>query len=248
MTVIKRRNLLTIAASVTVLSATPRYGLGQSNVNLNTYRESGPFLLPSLPYAPNALASTIDAETMSLHHDKHHATYVKNLNDAARIAPQIAEHTIDHVLANLEHVPESIRMIVRNNLGGHANHSMFWEIMGPGGGSAQGEVLAAIVRDFGDIDNMKADFNAAGARLFGSGWVFVTVTREGRLAIETQPNQDTPLMSGKRVLLGNDMWEHSYYLRYRNRRADYLKAWWDVVNWKKVGERYKKAKDGTLAI
>ena len=152
------------------------------------------------------------------------------------------------MLAKLSEVPDPIQTGVRNNLGGHANHTMFWRIMGPGGGKPEGEVAAAVDSDLGGLDKMQNDFNAAGGRVFGSGWVFVTVTREGRLAIETKPNQDTPLMDGKRVLLGNDVWEHAYYLNYQNRRPDYLKAWWNVVNWKVVGERYAAAKAGKLAI
>ena len=149
---------------------------------------------------------------------------------------------------HLGHVPEAIRTGVRNNLGGHANHTMFWQIMGPGGGKAEGDVLAAIDRDLGGLEKMQNDFNGAGGRVFGSGWVFVTVDKDGKLAIETRPNQDNPLMDGKRALLGNDVWEHAYYLNYQNRRADYLKAWWNTVNWKVVGERYAAAKAGTLGV
>ena len=152
------------------------------------------------------------------------------------------------MLGNLEAVPEAIRTGVRNNLGGHANHTMFWEIMGPNGGKPEGEVLAAIDRDLGGLGKFQTDFNAAGGRLFGSGWVFVTVTKDGKLAIETRPNQDTPLMDGKRVLFGNDVWEHAYYLSYQNRRPDYLKAWWNTVNWDKIAERYAAAKAGTLGV
>ena len=131
---------------------------------------------------------------------------------------------------------------MRNNLGGHANHTMFWQIMGPGGGKPEGDVLAAIDRDLGGMEKFQTDFNAAGGRQFGSGWVFVTVAKDGKLAIETRPNQDNPIMDGKRALMGNDVWEHAYYLNYQNRRADYLKAWWNTVNWSKVAERYAAAK------
>jgi Fe-Mn family superoxide dismutase len=137
---------------------------------------------------------------------------------------------------------------VRNNLGGHANHTMFWQIMGPGGGKPEGEVLAAIDRDLGGMEKLQTDFNASGARQFGSGWVFVTVTGTGKLAIENRPNQDTPLMDNKRVLFGNDVWEHAYYLTYQNRRPDYLKAWWNTVNWSEIGKRYAAAKAGTLGV
>ncbi|MBX6746672.1 MAG: superoxide dismutase, partial [Acetobacteraceae bacterium] len=145
-------------------------------------------------------------------------------------------------------VPESVRTAVRNNAGGHANHSMFWEIMGGKGGAPTGELAQAIDRDLGGLDKLKADFNAMGARVFGSGWVFVTVDRNGKLALTSRPNQDTPLMDGGRVLMGNDVWEHAYYLKYQNRRPDYLAAWWNVVDWDKVASRYAAAKAGRLTI
>ncbi len=157
---------------------------------------------------------------------------------------------LQDMLAKLGEMPEAIRTAVRNNGGGHANHTMFWQVMGPAPGASQpdGDSTAAIQRDFGGLDTMQGRFNEAGTRVFGSGWVFLTAARDGKLAIESKPNQDTPLMEGKRVLLGNDVWEHAYYLNYQNRRADYLKAWWNVVNWTKVGERYAAAKAGTLTI
>jgi Fe-Mn family superoxide dismutase len=155
---------------------------------------------------------------------------------------------IAEVLGNLGNVPEAIRTGVRNNLGGHANHTMFWQIMGPNGGKPEGEVLAAIDRDLGGMEKLQTDFNAAGLKVFGSGWTFVTVRKDGRLALDTLPNQDSPMMDGKHALLGNDVWEHAYYLTYQNRRADYLRAWWNTVNWKAVEERYAAAKAGTLAV
>jgi Fe-Mn family superoxide dismutase len=170
------------------------------------------------------------------------------LNTVAKDHAEIAAKPLHEILANLQSVPESVRTMVRNNGGGHANHTMFWQIMGAGGGKPAGEVAAAIDRDLGGLEKFQNDFNAAGGRVFGSGWVFVTVARDGKLALESKPNQDTPLMEGKRVLLGNDVWEHAYYLLYQNRRPDYLKAWWNVVNWNKVGERYAAAKAGTLTI
>lgn len=248
MTTVNRRNFLTIAAGATAFVATTNISMGQSYANSSAADGSKPFILPPLPYATNALERAIDAQTMALHHDKHHAAYVNNLNEAAKTAPQIAKQPLEHLLANLNDVPEGVRTTVRNNLGGHANHSMFWQIMGGNSKPVDGEVLAAINRDFGGLDKLKADFDMAGTRIFGSGWVFVTVTQDGKLALETRPNQDTPLMEGKRVLFGNDVWEHSYYLRYQNRRADYLKAWWDVVNWSMIGDRYTDAKKGTLGI
>ena len=208
----------------------------------------GPFQLPPLGYPFNALEPHIDARTMEVHHDRHHAAYVANLNNAVKDHADIASMPLQDILANLGEMPEAVRTALRNNGGGHANHTMFWQIMGPGGGQPQGDVAAAITRDLGGLQKLQDDFNAAGLRVFGSGWVVVTVTREGKLALEMKPNQDTPLMESKRVLFGNDVWEHAYYLNYQNRRGDYLKAWWNVVNWGKVGERYAAAKGGTLTI
>jgi Fe-Mn family superoxide dismutase len=209
---------------------------------------SGPFQLPPLGYPFNALEPHIDARTMEIHHDRHHAAYVANLNNAVKDHSNIASMPLQDILAKLPEMPEAVRTALRNNGGGHANHTMFWQIMGPGGGQPQGDVAAAITRDLGGLQKLQDDFNAAGLRVFGSGWVVVTVARDGKLALETKPNQDTPLMESKRVLFGNDVWEHAYYLNYQNRRGDYLKAWWNVVNWGKVGERYAAAKAGTLTI
>jgi Fe-Mn family superoxide dismutase len=185
---------------------------------------------------------------MEIHHDRHHQAYVTNLNNAVKDYPNVAAMPLQDILAKLSEIPEAIRTTVRNNAGGHANHSMFWEIMGPNGGEPDGELFAAITRDLGGVDTLKSRFNDAGLRVFGSGWVMVTATPDGKLALETRPNQDTPIMEGKRVLFGNDVWEHAYYLTYQNRRADYLKAWWNVVNWNKIGERYAAAKAGKLTI
>ena len=208
----------------------------------------GPFQLPPLGYPFNALEPHIDARTMEIHHDRHHAAYVANLNTAVKDHSNIASMPLQDILAKLGEMPEAIRTALRNNGGGHANHTMFWQIMGSGGGQPQGDVAAAITRDLGGLQKLQDDFNAAGLRVFGSGWVVITVTRDGKLALETKPNQDTPLMESKRVLFGNDVWEHAYYLNYQNRRGNYLKAWWNVVNWSKVGERYAAAKAGTLTI
>lgn len=214
--------------------------------------EDGPFTLPPLPYDFAALEPSIDAQTMELHHDKHHAAYVKNLNAAVKDHPQVAAMPLEDILAKLPELPEDIRTVVRNNAGGHANHSMFWQVMGPGGGAPgsgpDGELKTAIDADLGGLEKLQAEFNTKGGKVFGSGWVFVKVTPDGKLALVTAPNQDTPLMDGGRVLFGNDVWEHAYYLKYQNRRPEYLKAWWDVVNWKAVGDRYAAAKAGTLKI
>ncbi|MEJ5081463.1 superoxide dismutase [Ochrobactrum sp. MYb379] len=248
MNTLNRRNFLTITAGVTAFAAATKAGMSKSIINATSADTSALFVLPPLPYSKNALERSIDTQTMTLHHDFHHATYVNNLNKAANAAPQILKYPIEYLLANLNNVPESVRATVRNNLGGHANHSMFWQIMSGDSGNAHGEVLAAINRDLGGLDKLKTDFDMAGSRIFGSGWVFVTVTQDGKLAIETRSNQDTPLMDNKRVLFGNDVWEHAYYLRYQNRRNDYLEAWWDVINWAKINERYIDAKKGVLGI
>jgi len=215
---------------------------------LRAAESTGPFELPPLPYAFGALEPSIDAATMELHHDKHHAAYVKNLNDAVKDHAKVAAMSLEEILTNLSELPEDIRTTVRNNAGGHANHSMFWQVMGKGGGAPEGELKEALDSDLGGLDKLKADFNAKGGKVFGSGWVFVTVSPEGKLALTSKPNQDTPIMEGERVLFGNDVWEHAYYLKYQNRRPEYLKAWWDVVNWKAVGERYAAAKAGKLTI
>ncbi|CAN1724658.1 superoxide dismutase (Mn) [Hyphomicrobium sp. 1Nfss2.1] len=238
---IQRRTLLTGAAAAAV-SVTIRPVRGWAA------DESGPFKLPPLLYDFSALEPSIDAKTMELHHDKHHAAYVKNLNAAVKDHPKVAAMKLEEILVKLPEMPESIRTTVRNNAGGHANHSMFWQIMGHDGGAPEGELKAAIEADLGGLDKLKEDFNAKGAKVFGSGWVFVTVTPEGKLALVSKPNQDTPLMEGERVLFGNDVWEHAYYLKYQNRRPEYLKAWWDVVNWKAIGDRFAAAKAGTLTI
>jgi Fe-Mn family superoxide dismutase len=209
---------------------------------------AGPFTLDPLGYPTNSFEPHIDAKTMEIHHGRHHAAYVNNLNSALKEHAQVARMPLEQILAKLGELPEAIRPAVRNNGGGHANHTMFWQIMGKDGGQLEGDLKAAIDRDFGALDNLQEQFNAAGLRVFGSGWVFVTASRDGKLAIVTRPNQDTPLMEGGRVLFGNDVWEHAYYLTYQNRRGDYLKAWWNVVNWRTVSERYAAAKAGKLAI
>jgi Fe-Mn family superoxide dismutase len=236
---LSRRHLLTGATLLAASAAIPRAW---------AQAPTGPYKLDPLPYAPSKNEPHIDAQTMEIHHGKHHAAYVNNLNAALAQNAEAAKMPLQEMLANLSKVPESIRTAVRNNGGGHANHTMFWQIMGPAGGQPQGELAAAITRDLGGLQKLQDDFNAAGLRVFGSGWAFISVTPDGKLALETKPNQDTPLMESKRVLFGNDVWEHAYYLSYQNRRADYLKAWWNVVNWGKVGERYAAAKGGRLTI
>jgi len=196
--------------------------------------------LPPLPYPANALEPHIDAQTMEIHHGKHHNAYVTNLNAALEKAPELADKSLEDLLRNLNSVPEAVRTAVRNNAGGHWNHSQFWKTMGPnGGGGPTGKLADAINAAFGDFEKFKEQFNAAGAGRFGSGWVWL-VNDGGKLAITSTPNQDNPLMDGKSPpLLGNDVWEHAYYLKYQNRRPDYLKAWWNTVNWEEVGKRFK---------
>ena len=197
------------------------------------------FTLPPLPYAPDALEPHIDKMTMEIHHGKHHNAYVTNLNKALESAPDLASKTIEELLANnCAIVPENIRTAVRNNGGGHINHSMFWKIMGPNaGGAPVGNVAQAITGAFGSFDTFKEKFNAAGVGRFGSGWAWLIKTAAG-VEITSTPNQDSPVMEGKKVVFGCDVWEHAYYLKYQNRRPDYLAAWWNVVNWKEIEDRF----------
>jgi Fe-Mn family superoxide dismutase len=202
-----------------------------------------PFTLPPLPYPNNALEPHIDAQTMEIHHDKHHGAYVNNLNAALEKAPELQGKSLDDLLKNLNAVPESIRTAVRNNGGGHWNHSMFWQIMSPKGGGAPGGKLAdAIKSSFGSFDAFKEQFNAAGGARFGSGWAWL-INDGGKLSIISTPNQDNPIMDGKAApILGLDVWEHAYYLKYQNRRPDYIGAWWNVVNWKAIEDRFNSGK------
>lgn len=225
-------------------------GAGLAAVTTRAFAQapSGPFRLDPLPYAANRNEPHIDAQTMEIHHDRHHAAYVGNLNTAVAPHADLAGKPLHDILAKLGDVPEAVRTAVRNNGGGHANHSMFWQIMGGAGGAPKGDLKAAVDRDFGSLDKLQEAFNGAGLRVFGSGWVFVTVARDGKLALTSRPNQDTPLMDGQRVLMGNDVWEHAYYLKYQNRRADYLKAWWNVLDWDKIEARYAAGMAGTLTV
>ena len=193
--------------------------------------------LPSLPYPFEALEPHIDTTTMQIHHGKHHAAYVANLNAALDKHPALHGKTVEDLIANLAALPEDIRTAVRNNGGGHVNHTMFWQIMAPNaGGPPTGAVADAIKSAFGGFDAFKDEFNKAGMGRFGSGWAWL-VEKDGRLAVESTANQDNPAMEGKRVIFGVDVWEHAYYLKYQNRRADYLAAWWSVVNWPEINRR-----------
>jgi Fe-Mn family superoxide dismutase len=200
------------------------------------------FALPPLPYAYDALEPFIDADTMHLHHDKHHATYVAKLNEAVAAAPGLAGKPVETLLADLAAVPEAVRTAVRNHGGGHLNHSLFWTSMKAGGGGRPaGPLAAAIDGAFGSHDAFVQSFGKAALGVFGSGWAWLVAGADGKLAIETSPNQDTPLSSGRRPLLGLDVWEHAYYLKYQNRRADYVQAWWTVVDWASVAARFGPA-------
>jgi Fe-Mn family superoxide dismutase len=199
-----------------------------------------PFEVPPLPYAYNALEKAIDEETMHLHHDKHHAAYVNNLNAAIAKHPELEGKSAEALLKDLNAVPEDIRTAVRNNGGGHVNHTMFWEIMGPnGGGEPTGAIADAITKTFGSFDALKEKFNDAGAKQFGSGWAWLVKNADGSLAVVSTPNQDNPISNGQTPILGNDVWEHAYYLRYKNARPEYLKSWWNVVNWDAVNQRFQ---------
>jgi Fe-Mn family superoxide dismutase len=198
------------------------------------------FALPPLPYDYAALEPHIDARTMEIHHTKHHQAYVNNLNAALEKAPEFQQKSLDDIIANVSKVPEAVRTAVRNNAGGHWNHSMFWLIMSPkGGGDPSGNLADAIAKSFGDVAKLKEQFNAAAASRFGSGWAWLVAGASGALTIESTPNQDNPAMDGRYPILGLDVWEHAYYLKYQNRRADYISAWWNVVSWPEVAKRYE---------
>jgi len=204
--------------------------------------------LPPLPYAYDALDSTIDKQTMTLHHDMHHGAYVKNLNAALEKHPQLAGKSAEDLIRDLNAIPEDIRAAVRNNGGGHVNHTMFWKIMKPqGGGDPNGPIAEAIHKTFGHFNDFKTKFNDAGAKQFGSGWVWLAGKSNGEVQIVSTPNQDNPISQGLYPIFGNDVWEHAYYLKYNNRRPEYLAAWWNVVNWDEINKRYAAFKAGKTA-
>jgi Fe-Mn family superoxide dismutase len=197
------------------------------------------FEVPPLPYGYNALEPHIDEETMHLHHDKHHQAYVNNLNTALEKHSELQNKSAEDLIRDLNSVPDDIRTAVRNNGGGHVNHSMFWQIMGPnGGGEPTGAIADAINSTFGSFDALKQQFNDAGTKRFGSGWAWLVRDGSGKLSIASTANQDNPLSDGLTPILGNDVWEHAYYLKYQNRRPEYLAAWWNVVNWDEVNKRF----------
>ena len=198
--------------------------------------------LPPLPYPFDALEPQIDAKTMEIHHDKHHQAYITNANNALKDYPELASKPVDELIANLSAVPEAIRGTVRNNAGGHSNHSFFWKILGPNtGGEPKGELAEAINSTFGGFEQFKEKIQTAGAGRFGSGWAWLVVNKDGKLEVISTPNQDSPIMDGLKPVFGVDVWEHAYYLKYQNRRPDYLKAIWAVVNWDVVGQYYEAA-------
>ncbi len=196
------------------------------------------FEVPALPYAYDALEPHIDETTMHLHHDKHHQAYVTNLNAAIEKHPELSSKSPEDLIKDLNAIPEDIRAAVRNNGGGHVNHTMFWEIMGPGGGEPTGALLEAINSAFGSVDAMKAAVNDAGVKRFGSGWTWLVKSADGVLSVISTANQDNPMSEGHTPILGNDVWEHAYYLKYNNRRPEYLAAWWNTVNWDAVAKRF----------
>ncbi|MBV9144459.1 MAG: superoxide dismutase [Acidobacteria bacterium] len=196
--------------------------------------------VPPLPYEYSALEPYIDSQTMTLHHDKHHAAYVNNLNAALEKHPQLANKSVEDLLRDLNSVPEDIRTAVRNNAGGHMNHTMFWQIMKPkGGGPPAGRVGDEIKRAFGSFEDFQKQFNDAGTKRFGSGWVWLVRSKAGKLEVISTANQDNPVIDGHHPIMGNDVWEHAYYLKYQNRRPEYLTAWWNVVNWDEINKRFK---------
>jgi Fe-Mn family superoxide dismutase len=201
------------------------------------------FTLPALPYAHDALEPHIDKQTMEIHHGKHHQAYINNANAALEKYPNLQSKTAEELIADLSAVPDDIRGPIRNNAGGHANHSFFWTVMGPkAGGAPKGEVADAINKKFGSFDNFKAEFAKAATTRFGSGWAWLCVDGKGDLVVTSTANQDSPISDKLKPILGLDVWEHAYYLKYQNRRPDYVTAFWNVVNWDKVSEYYKKAK------
>lgn len=232
-----RRQAIKTTALVSAAVATAPGIVAQTNV----YYLNGKITLPPLPYPFDALEPYIDARTMEIHHDKHHKAYADNFNKATAEV-SVGRKTLDDLLSDLSSVPEKIRTAVRNQGGGVYNHSLFWQMMKKGGGGEpKAELGKAIGKSFGNFTDFKMKFSDAAMKTFGSGWAWLTL-HEGKLAIESTPNQDTPLSTGKQPLLGLDVWEHAYYLKYQNKRADYIAAWWNVVNWDFVAERYAKLK------
>jgi Fe-Mn family superoxide dismutase len=235
MATVNRRDFLRLTTALGVAAAA-------SLLPTRWVRAEDAFTLAPLPYATDALEPHIDKQTMEIHHGKHHATYVKNLNAALETYPDLRQQSAEALIRDLNAIPEVIRPAVRNNSGGHVNHTMFWALMSPtGGGDPQGELGQAIGSAFNDVATFKDGFNKAALGRFGSGWAWLVMAKDGTLQIMSTANQDSPLSDGHRPLLGVDVWEHAYYLKYQNRRADYLTAWWNVVNWDEVATRFAAA-------
>jgi Fe-Mn family superoxide dismutase len=235
---LNRRNFMFLVGAggiATALGTFPKFALAQDE-------PQGPFTLPALPYDYNALEPYIDAETMMFHHDKHHAAYIKKLNEAVGKYPELASKSAEELLKDIGSLPKDVSSTIRNNGGGHVNHTMFWEIMSPdGGGQPTGAISEAISKTFGSFGAFQEQFNEAGAKQFGSGWAWLVLDSNKQLKVMSLPNQDSPLMAGMSPIMGNDVWEHAYYLTYRNKRDEYLKNWWNVVNWKEIDKRYEAA-------
>lgn len=238
MTLNRRKLIFLLGATGGAFALNSWRSSGLMDVAVAQSTTGGSISLPPLPYDYNALEPHIDARTMRFHHDNHHATYVKNLNAALEKYPNLKSQSAEQLLTNLKSVPEPIRTVVRNDGGGHVNHTMFWNIMKPkGGGAPTGAIAQAINANFGDFATFKKQFNEAGTKRFGSGWVWLVRSNDDKLKITTTPNQDNPLIDGNYPIMGNDVWEHAYYLKYQNRRAEYLTAWWNVINWAEVNRR-----------
>lgn len=242
-----RRQFLAGAAAASAVGMAPKM-IGRARAESTLPPLLSPYKLPPLPYAASALAPVIDAETMALHHGKHHQAYIDKLNDALKDVSAAQSIPLPKLLRELHHMPEGIRDTVRNNGGGHLNHSMFWDVMAaPDSTTPKGALADALKTEHGSLETFQTAFNDAGTKLFGSGWVFLAYDpATKKLSLDSLPNQDTPYLTGKLPIFGNDVWEHAYYLNYRNKRADYLKAWWKVLNWDKAEERYAQAQAGTL--
>ena len=238
---LNRRNFLILlgGSAVGVGLGVARSQAGWMPAAIAAEAPAGPFTLPPLPYDYAALEPHIDAQTMQFHHDKHHATYINNLNTAIQKYPELQSKSAVELLQSLATLPEDIQTVVRNNAGGHVNHTMFWSIMAPNqGGVPTGAIAAAIDQTFGSFDAFKQQFNEAGTKRFGSGWAWLVKDGDGKLKVTSTANQDNPVLEGLQPIMGNDVWEHAYYLKYQNRRADYLNAWWNVVNWDEINRRY----------
>ncbi|WP_206815569.1 superoxide dismutase [Chroococcus sp. FPU101] len=239
---INRRHFLILCGTLTAATAIKALS-DPTLAQTTTQAQDESFKLPPLPYAYNALEPYIDEETMRFHHDKHHAAYVKNLNAAINKYPDLKDQSINKLLQGLDTLPADIRQTVRNNGGGYINHKIFWEIMKPnGGGTPQGKIAQAIQKEFGSFETFKTNFNNAGAKVFGSGWAWLVLDKSGTLKIINLSNQDSPIMQGLKPIMGNDVWEHAYYLKYRNNRGEYLKQWWNVLNWEEINRRFLAAK------